>query len=393
MSSSSLKLRSQNRCDVLVVGGGPAGLAAGIALRQRGVDVLVADALVPPIDKACGEGIMPDSRRELAQLGIDLTPAHGAAFRGIRFCDERSTVSADFSNGPDLPGNGIGLRRLTLHNLLIERAHEASVRMRWGTRVFLAPGQPPAMAGESVRYRYLIGADGQSSRVRAWAGLDRGTIHTRRVGFRMHFRIKAQKEIWPHYVEVHWGPVGEAYVTPIGDNEICVAVVTRFPTPIRTTQLIDSIPALREKLRDAEVISRERGSITTTRKLQRVVRDNIALLGDASGSADAITGEGLAVVFRQASLLADSIQSGSLTPYVAGHAQTLRLPQAMARALLVLDRYPTLRRKALEVFAHDPMLFEKFLRAHLGEEPLSRFILSHVPRFGARMLLPTAITP
>jgi flavin-dependent dehydrogenase len=384
---------SQNRCDVLVVGGGPAGLAAAIALRQLGLDVLVADALVPPIDKACGEGIMPDSRRELARLGVDLADAHVAPFRGIRFCDESSTVSADFPSATDLPGEGIGLRRLVLHTLLADRARDLGVRVRWGTAVTLAPNHPPSLAGESVSYGYLIGADGQSSRVRAWAGLDRGAVHTRRVGFRVHFRTRSRNAIWPHYVEVHWGPLGQAYVTPIGDNEVCVAVVTRFPELARTTQIIDSIPVLREKLRHAEIISRERGSITTTRTLRNVVRDNVALLGDASGSVDAVTGEGLAVVFRQAALLADSIQSGSLAPYAAGHAKTLRLPQIMARALLLMDRYPALRRKALQAFAYDTALFAKLLRAHLGEESLTRLVLAHAPRLGARILLPSPLRP
>jgi menaquinone-9 beta-reductase len=380
---------SHNRCDVLIVGGGPAGLAAAIALRQRGLDVLLADAMVPPIDKACGEGIMPDSRRELAHLGVDLTPAHGAHFRGIRFCDELSTATADFSATPDLAGEGIGVRRLVIHRLLVDRAREAGVRMRWGTPVGLAPDHPPSLAGESVSYRFLIGADGQSSRLRAWAGLDAGTLHTRRFGFRMHFR----RAPWSQYVEVHWGPLGQAYVTPISDNEVCIAVVTRFPEAARTAQLIENIPALREKLRQAAISSRERGSITTTRTLHSVTRDNIALLGDASGSADAVTGEGLAVVFRQARLLADSIASGSLAPYAAAHAKTLRLPQAMARALLLMDRHPVLRRKALQVFAQDPVLFEKLLRAHLRQEPLNRFIFTHAPRLGARMLLPSPLMP
>ena len=375
-------------CDVLLVGGGPAGLAAAIALRQRGLDVLTADALVPPIDKACGEGIMPDSRRELARLGIDLAAVHGSPFRGIRFCDEYSIASANFPTAPNLPGEGIGLRRLVLHRLLVDRAREAGVRMRWGSPVALIPGQPPSLAGEPVRYRYLIGADGQSSRVRAWAGLERGTLHTRRVGFRMHYRVRP----WSTYVEVHWGPLGQAYVTPIGDNEVCVAVVTRLPHLARTSRIIDSIPLLRERLRHAQITSRERGSVTTTRRLRNVTNGNIALLGDASGSADAVTGEGLAVVFRQAALLADSIASGSLDPYAAEHAKTLRLPQAMARALLVLDRHPSLRRRVLQVFARDPALFEKLLRVHLGEEPLNRFVLAHAPRFGARMLIPPAFS-
>ena len=380
---------SQNRCDVWIVGGGPAGLAAAIALRQHGLDVLLADAMVPPIDKACGEGIMPDSRRELTRLGVDLAPAHGASFRGIRFCDNHSTVSAAFPSAPDFPGEGVGVRRTVLHSLLVARARELGVRMSWGAPVTLTPNQLPLLAGESVNYGYLIGADGQNSRVRSWAGLDRGNLQSHRAGFRMHYRVRP----WSRYVEVHWGPLGQAYVTPIGDNEVCVAAVTRFPQLARTTQVIDSIPALREKLRHSGIASRERGSITTTRTLHRVARGNVALVGDASGSADAVTGEGLAVIFRQAVLLAGSIQSGSLDPYAAGHTKTLRLPQMMAHLLLLLDRYPALRRKVLQVFAHDPALFEKLLRVHLGEEPLNRFVLAYAPRLGARILLPSPLKP
>ena len=376
---------SQNRCDVLIIGGGPAGLAAAIALRRCGIDVLLADARTPPIDKACGEGIMPDSRRELAGLGVDLNPAQGAPFRGIRFCDEHSTASGAFPSG-----EGIGLRRIVLHRLLVEHARQAGVRMRWGSPVSLHPAQPPSFSGEPVLYRYVIGADGLSSRVRTWAGLDRGTLHTRRYGFRMHYRIPP----WSPSVEVHWGPLGQAYVTPVGADEICVAVVTRFAfathhrTPVRCSQIMDSIPALKEKLGHAEVSTRERGSITTTGTLHRVVRGNIALLGDASGSVDAITGEGLAMAFRQASLLAAAVQSGSLAPYAAGHAKTMSLPRTLARGLLLMDRHPAVRRKVLRILAGDRLLFDQLLRVHLGKQPLHRFFLEQAPRLGCRLLLP-----
>ena len=293
----------------------------------------------------------------------------------------RSTVTANFSSG-----EGMGLRRVVLHSLLVDRARDIGVRLRWGTPVVLNRDQSATIAGERLTYRYLIGADGQSSRVRAWAGLSRGTLHTRRFGFRMHYRIAPWIRI---YVEVHWGPLGQAYVTPVGEDEICVAVVTRFPGMVRTAQVIESIPALREKLRNAEITSRERGSITTTRTLHRVVRENVALLGDASGSADAITGEGLAMAFRQALLLAASIESGSLDAYAAGHAKTLRIPQSMARSLLLMDRWPALRGKVLRVFAREPLLFEKLLRVHMGEDSLHRFLLHHAPRLGCRMLLPS----
>jgi menaquinone-9 beta-reductase len=369
------------RCDVLVVGGGPAGLAAAIALKQRGADVLLADALVPPIDKACGEGIMPDSRRELARLGVRLFPRHGFSLRGIRFSDERSTVSADFPSG-----EGIGVRRPVLHGLLVDRAREVGVRMRWGTRVALKPGNAVVIDSEPVTYRYLIGADGQSSRVRGWADCDRGSLLTRRFGFRIHYSIAP----WSPYVEVHWGPLGEAYVTPTSESEVCVSVMTRFPGLIRSEAIIQSIPLLHDRLAHAEAATRERGAMTTTRRLKRVINGNVALIGDASGSADAVTGEGLALGFRQALLLAEAICNDDLAPYAAGHAKILRLPQRMSRILLLMDRWHGLRRKALSVFAHDPVIFREILRVHMGEVSLQRFIVEHASTFGRRMLLPSA---
>src|SRR5277367_3940082 len=147
-------------CDVLVIGGGPAGLAAGIALRLRGLEVVVADALRPPIDKACGEGLMPDSRRELAGLGVEASG--GQEFSGIHFAN-RTPSRADFVTAEFSRGKGIGIRRVDLHRRLIERAEEIGVRLHWESRVDLS-GPQLTVGGEVRRYRYLVGADGESSR-------------------------------------------------------------------------------------------------------------------------------------------------------------------------------------------------------------------------------------
>ena len=57
----------QRKPDVVVVGGGPAGLAAALASRAQGLEVLVVDCAEPPIDKTCGEGLMPDSLTEIGR--------------------------------------------------------------------------------------------------------------------------------------------------------------------------------------------------------------------------------------------------------------------------------------------------------------------------------------
>jgi menaquinone-9 beta-reductase len=370
-------------CDVFIVGGGPAGLAAAIALRQRGADVFVADALRPPIDKPCGEGLMPESHRALIQLGVHLEPHHGAEFTGITFASDQARVSADFPSG-----SGIGVRRTTLHRLLLDRASALGVRFSWNAPVVLNAHQPASVAGESLAYRWLIGADGTASRVRTWADLDSAHLRSRRFGFRAHYRICPRTtESESRHVEVHWGPLGQAYITPIGPEGICVSAMTR-QEGVRLNQILAAIPTLRDRLRNATAITAERGALTLTRRLRRVTRDNIALIGDASGSVDAITGEGLALGFRQALLLADSLAAGNLTLYASRHAAILSLPQRMASVLLVLDRRPGLRNRTLRALAARPSLFRALLAVHVGELPLPTFLLRHGPEFGTLLLAP-----
>src|SRR5262249_43156174 len=85
--------------DVFVVGGGPAGLAVAIAARQKGLVVVLADGAAPPIDKACGEGMMPETQAALSSLGVRFIPGDGFRFQGIRFCQRGLSISARFPAG------------------------------------------------------------------------------------------------------------------------------------------------------------------------------------------------------------------------------------------------------------------------------------------------------
>jgi menaquinone-9 beta-reductase len=362
-------------CEALIVGGGPAGLAAAIALRQKGLDVLVADALRPPIDKACGEGLMPDACRDLAALGVS---AHdGASIDGIAFFAGSHQVAAPFERG-----SGIGIRRLQLHSLLVDRCLQIGVRLAWGTRVHIAEKQPLLLEGEPCVYRYAIGADGQSSRMRSIIGLAPGRILSRRFGVRCHYRLRP----WSRMVEVHWSDRGQAYITPVGAEEVCVATVSRDPEA-RMEEVVAGLPVLRARLEGAAELSRVRGALTTTRKLRRVTAGNVALAGDASGSADAVTGEGIGLSFRQALLLAEAIAAGDLAIYETGHPRILRMPHLMSRVMLRMDAWPWLRERAMSVLSAQPQLFAHLLALHLGERSLGDFLLQDAPALGWGLLV------
>src|SRR5260370_16821755 len=118
------------RTGVLVIGGGPAGLAVAIAARMKGFDVTVADGATFPIDKACGEGLMPSTMAALRELGVAICPRDGQVFRGIRFVDAATSVAASFSG----PG-GFCVRPTILHHKMGGRGQERGITLLWNKTV------------------------------------------------------------------------------------------------------------------------------------------------------------------------------------------------------------------------------------------------------------------
>lgn len=181
--------------DVFVVGGGPAGLAAAIAARQHGLRVMVADRAQPPIDKACGEGLMPDSLEVLGRLGVSLECETGqgcetGSFHGIRFVGPEGSAAATFPQG-----HGLGIRRVLLHEVFVRHAEHCGVEMLWGARVSAIRDQAVLVNGRKISCRWLVGADGQNSQVRDWAGLSAGSGSTQRIGLRQHFQDPAVERL------------------------------------------------------------------------------------------------------------------------------------------------------------------------------------------------------
>ncbi len=367
---------SIHETEVFIGGGGPAGLAAAIAARLAGFSVTVVDCAQPPIDKACGEGIMPDGLSVLGKLGISVSSGLAAPFHGIRFVNGATHVEARFPQGV-----GYGLKRTVLHQLLIDRATELGAFLYWGARITGVCEKGVLVHGQRVGYRWLLCADGHNSLLRKLTGLDVSHSVQHRFGFRRHYKLAP----WSDVVEVHWSDCGQMYVTPVSDDEICVALITRRPG-LRFDEALAYFPDLSARLKGVTPENRHLGALSVTRNISAVQLGDVALVGEAAGSVDAVTGEGLSMAFRQAIAVADAMRAGDLRRYEAAHRRIARLPRMMSRLLLTMDRHPSFRRRAFRALASEPGCFGRLLAMHTGAISATNFGLRESVMLGWHLL-------
>ncbi|GAA3729053.1 NAD(P)/FAD-dependent oxidoreductase [Leifsonia bigeumensis] len=278
--------------DVLVVGGGPIGLAAAIEARMAGLSVTVVEPRTGPIDKACGEGLMPGAVTALARLGVD-PQGHGLA--GISYRGGGRRADHGFRHGV-----GRGVRRTILHAALAERAEEVGVDRMVG-KVDAYEQSADSVAAAGIEARWMLGCDGLHSTVRELAGLAARTRGPRRFGLRRHFAVAP----WNDLVEVHWTGSAEVYVTPVGDLEVGVAVLG--PRHTDYDAAVNAVPSLAQRLDGAAVTTSTRGAGPLRQRTRARTAGRVLLVGDASGYVDAITGEGIRVGLAQARAAIDCI--------------------------------------------------------------------------------------
>jgi geranylgeranyl reductase family protein len=311
---------STERCDVLVVGSGPAGSALAPALARSGRSVILLEASRHPRPKACAEYASPRIAEELERLGLpveswrdDALPVTG--MRVVRGNDAVDVRYAD-AHGPR-PAWGLDRTRFDLAlaahaetsgvQLLDRTSFVAVERVDGEWRATVRSGRTQGV----IRARWLIGADGARSRVAQRLGVERPVRMPRRLGLVAHY--ESDPDLVDHG-EMHVGPRHYVGLAPLAGGRLNVGMALPMEdggsAEARFAAAIASLPAVARRLAGRRRLTPIRGASPIGHRVSAPAGTGWLLIGDAAGFIDPFTGEGIFRALRSARAAADALRAG-----------------------------------------------------------------------------------
>ena len=336
---------------VFIVGAGIAGLSCALRLLQQGHRVTVVERQKGPIDRVCGEGILPFGVALIEELGLGSSlRAVGHEFDGIAYYRKQRSISASFGAGR----TGIGIERGALDRILraacLGHAHfalETGVRYR---------------ASDDHGADIVLAADGINSSIRRHLGISNRS--SRRLGFRLRAAVKP-----PSRVSVHFFKYGEVYLTPTGRSSLSVAfLLERDKIPVPGAELAPWCHAFfREKFPgygDIEPYnSAARAPIAATAAGKPPA---IHLLGDAYCAFDPISGAGMSFGLLCGKYAAENLHD--VSAYYASLKPAIRSVDDFTKAVLLFRGGGWRTRLMLRQLGKAPRAFERILACHNGQD-------------------------
>ena len=318
------------RLDVLVVGAGPAGVAASITAHQRGLRTLIVDKATFPRDKTCGDGLTAQALRLLEQLGVDVRDLRDAAIVHETVLVSPSGREVSLPMPPTGTYSAVVPRR-ALDAALVQHAGSLGVEVCCGSSLTElsedANGVRARVGDSTIEARHVIAADGHWSAVRRLrapgAPADLGTWHA----FRQYFRGVEDTRQWVLFEEDLLPGYAWSFPLPGGRANVGFGVV-RGPgiggkeLKARWADLL-ARPSLRRILGPHAVAEDPHRAwpIPASLRLERLVDGRVLYTGDAAGAVDPMTGEGIAQALESGILAAEAVGAGGPPHRVAARYQ------------------------------------------------------------------------
>ena len=215
--------------DLIVVGAGPAGTAAAITARRRGLEVLMLDKATFPRDKTCGDGLTTGALRHLEELGLPLAalPSLAVVHEAVLVAPRGRRVSLPF------PPDGLHaavVPRLELDAALLALARAAGATVREASAVTRVEQDDTSVTveledGSTVRAPWLVAADGHYSTVRRQVDANATPAIGEWSAFRQYFKGVDDPRLWVLF-ERDLLP-GYAWVFPLPDGRANVGIAVR----------------------------------------------------------------------------------------------------------------------------------------------------------------------
>ncbi len=321
--------------DVLVIGGGPAGAAAGYWLAQAGHRALVVEKKRFPREKTCGDGLTPRAVRQLHDMGLAGPLSGSLRYDGLRSIAHGVTLELEWPDHPDFPDYGYVIRRRDLDEMVASAAVGAGATLWTGAEAVAPLVEDGLVTGalvrrdgatEPVRSRYLVVADGANSRFGRALGTARDRTYPLGMAVRGYFTSPYHDEPW---IESHLDLrdrdgnhlPGYGWIFPVGDGTVNVGVglLSTFTgwKSINTSTLMDAFVATAPERWGISPATScgppTGGKLPTGGSVTPNVGPTWLVVGDAAGSVNPFNGEGISLAYETGRLAADAVSNALRT--------------------------------------------------------------------------------